>query len=442
MGMSRVVTVVLAVAVGLLVGIPLGGRVMSGRQASEDASPVVAAFAAVPGGVGEEDVAGPYTPVEGWPQDISTLPGNEKWTYGAAQGIFAESPDRVYLLARGELPNLKEPETTKLTQLGPSLQFPVGGLPWRSATATALAGSGGTSQDPEKGMENWRGSKPPYRVVGVDALWEHCFTVVDGQGKIIETWTQWDKIFKRPHSVYVSPFDAEKHVWVVDDHMHAIYIFTHDGKQLVQTIGTPGKMGADGTHFNRPTFIAWDANANFYVADGYNGTRVAKFDKDGRFVKDWGQKGEPGGNEKRPGYWNNVHGIAVDQKTQRVFVNDRGNHRIQIFDTDGKYLSEWSIKQRPSSLHLINIGTDGMLWTFDRNTQKLLKYDLEGHLQYAWGAVGDFPGMLWGVHGMSVDQQGNLYTASVDSGLFQKFVPRPGANPAYVMAGRMYSAWQ
>ena len=97
---------------------------------------------------------------------------------------------------------------------------------------------------------------------------------------------------------------------------------------------------------------------------------------------------------------------------------------------------------RPSSLHLIQIGADRMLWTWDRNTHKMLKYDLEGHLQYAFGAVGDFPGLLWGVHGMSVDQEGNMYTASVDSGLFQKFTPRPGANPAYLMSKGIYSAWQ
>jgi peptidylamidoglycolate lyase len=291
-------------------------------------------------------------------------------------------------------------------------------------------------------LEIWRGSSPPYRELGVDARWEHCLVVVDAEGNIIEEWTQWDKIFKRPHSVYISPYDPEKHVWVVDDHSHAIYKFTNDGQTLVQTLGTPGVLGADATHFNRPTFMAWASDASFYVADGYNGTRVAKFDKDGNFLLDFGMKGEPGGEEKRPGYMNNVHGVAVDVETGRVFVNDRGNHRIQIFDSEGTYLSEWSIAVRPSSLHLIQIGADRMLWTFDRNTHKMLKYDLEGHLQYAFGAVGNFPGITWGVHGLSVDQEGNLYTASVDSGLFQKFTPRAGANPAYLMSKGIYSAWQ
>jgi sugar lactone lactonase YvrE len=430
--------VVAAFAIGFLVGAP---RVPPSGTVPEDETPA-AAFAAVPGEIGEQDVSGPYKVQEGWPKDLATLPGHEKWTWGAGQGIFAENPNRVYVLFRGELPNLPEPPVTRLPQLGPSLQFPVGGLPWRSATATALPGSGGTGQDPEEGPANWRGRQPPYREIGVDARWEHCLVVVDAQGNIIEEWTQWDKIFKRPHSIYVNPYDAQKHVWVVDDHMHAIYKFTNDGKTLVQTIGTPTVPGADATHFNRPTFMAWDSDSNFYVADGYNGTRVAKFDRDGTFVKDWGQKGEPGGNEKRPGYWNNVHGIAVDAVGRRVYVNDRGNHRIQIFDLDGNYQTEWSIKVRPSSLHLLHMGADRMLWTFDRNTQKLLKYDLEGRLQYAWGAIGDFPGTLWGVHGMSVDQEGNFYVAEVDSGRVQKFVPRPGANAEFLVSKPIYAAWQ
>ena len=429
----------LAVIAALIVGFMIG----SPRQpagAAED-TPATPAFAAVPGDIGEQDVSGPYAVQQGWPKDLSTLPGHEAWTWGAGQGIFAENPNRVYVLFRGELPNLKEPPVTRLPQIGPSLQFPVGGLPWRSATATALPGSGGTGQDPEQGMANWRGRTPPYRELGVDARWEHCLVVVDAQGNIIEEWTQWDKIFKRPHAVYVNPYDPQKHVWVVDDHMHAIYKFTNDGKQLVQTIGTPTVPGADATHFNRPTFMAWDPDGNFYVADGYNGTRVAKFDASGKFLLDWGEQGEAG-KETRPNYMNNVHGIAVDPETRRVYVNDRANHRIQIFDQDGKYLSEWSIKVRPSSLHLLYMGQDRMLWTFDRDTQKLVKYDLDGRLQYAWGAVGDFPGTLWGVHGMSVDQEGNFYVAEVDSGRVQKFRPRAGANPEFLVAKPVYAAWQ
>jgi DNA-binding beta-propeller fold protein YncE len=242
--------------------------------------------------------------------------------------------------------------------------------------------------------------------------------------------------------VYISPYDPEKHVWVVDDNMQVIYRFTHDGKQLVQTIGTPNVPGADGTHFNRPTFMAWMPNGDFFVSDGYNGTRVAKFDKTGKFLLDFGKSGDPG-KETRPGYMNNVHGVAVDVTTNRVFVNDRDNNRVQIFDINGNYLSEWRIKTRPSSLHFVQIGEDRTVATFDRLTHKMLKYDLDGRLIYAWGTVGDlFPGTLWGVHGMSTDQEGNLYVAEVDAGRFQKFRPRAGANPAALIGKPVYSAWR
>ena len=440
--MSKTLSIVLALAAGLAAGIPLGSRLVSSPAEAEIATTTTTrSFAAVPDAIGAQDISGPYEVVEGWPKDLSTLPGHEKWTYGGARGIFAESPNRVYLLGGGELPNIPRPQPTLLPDIGPNVLFPVGGLPWRNANAATPPGAGGTGQDPARGMEIWRGSSPPYRQLGIDARWEHCLIVVDAQGNIIEEWTQWDTLFKRPHSIYISPYDAQKHVWVVDDHTHAIYRFTNDGKRLVQTIGTPGVSGADATHFNRPTFIAWMPDGSFYVADGYNGTRVAKFDTDGKFLLDFGMPGERG-KETRPGYLNNVHGVAVDVETRRVFVNDRENHRIQIFDENGKYLSEWKVAVSPSSLHFVQIGADRALVTFDRNTLKMLKYDLDGRLLYAWGTVADFPGTLWGVHGMSTDQEGNLYVAEVDAGRFQKFRPRAGANPAYLIGKPIYAAWK
>jgi DNA-binding beta-propeller fold protein YncE len=438
--MSKTATVVLSLGVGVVIGMAAGSRLMNpAAEAQPAAQP--ASFSAVPGAIGAQDVSGPYEVQRGWPKDLSTLPGHDKWTFGGARGIFAESPNRVFLLGGGELPNMPRPQVRLLTNVGPNVQFPVPGLPWRNANTTSPPGAGGSRQDPAQGMEMWRGSAPPYREMGVDSRWHHSIMVVDAQGNFIEDWTQWDNLFKRPHAVYISPYDAQKYVWIVDDHTHAIYKFTHDGKQLVQTIGTPNVPGADGTHFNRPTFMAWLPDGTFYVADGYNGTRVAKFDANGNFLLDFGKAGDPG-KETRPGYMNNVHGVAVDVETRRVFVNDRDNHRIQIFDENGKYLSEWKIAVEPSSLHFVQIGDDRKLVTFDRNTHKMLKYELDGRLIYSWGTVSDFPGTLWGVHGMSTDQEGNLYVAEVDAGRFQKFRPRPGANPATLIAKPIYSAWR
>jgi sugar lactone lactonase YvrE len=96
----------------------------------------------------------------------------------------------------------------------------------------------------------------------------------------------------------------------------------------------------------------------------------------------------------------------------------------------------------PSDVHLLYIGADRMLWAYDRGTSRMLKYDLEGHFLYSWGTWGDFPGGFWGVHGFSVDQDGNFYTAEVDNGRAQKFTPRPGANPAYLVSKPIYAAWK
>ena len=429
--MRRHLAVVLAITVVFAMGFVLGSHVtpVQGKE-----KPGLG-FAAIPGQVGGQDTFGPYEPVKDWPKDISTLPGNEKWTWGAGQSIYAESPNRVFLIFRGELPKISRPQTRLIPEFGPSLQFPIGRLPWRDATVAALPGAGGSGQDPDDGPKLWKGT------VGVDANWEHCITVVDANGNITETYPQYDKMLKRPHFVTINPYDPEKHIWILDDHMHAIYKFTHDMKQLVQTIGTPTVKGADGTHFNRPTYMAWLPDSTMFVSDGYNGTRVAKFDKNGKFLMDWGQKGTPP-NDTRPAYFNNVHGIAVDPQTRRVFVNDRGNHRVQVFDENGKFLYDWHFGEEPSDIHLLYIGADRSLWAFDRGTSKMLKYDLDGHFLYSFGAWGDFPGGFWGVHGFSVDQDGNFYVAEVDSGRVQKFRPRAGVNTAFMVSKPVYSAWK
>ena len=394
-------------------------------------------FAAVAGQKGGQDLTGPYDVVADWPKPLSQLPGHDNWTWGAVEGIYAESPDRVFIAQRGELPLLKRPEQTPIPQFGPSLSFPTAEVPFRNASqgpVASLPGGGAPGQVPEKADEYWKGK------VGVDARWEHNLVVVDANGKITETWTQWDTLLKRPHAVYINPYDAEKGVWVVDDYRHAIFKFSHDGKKLLQTIGTPDQAGADDKHFNRPTFLAWLPDSTMYVADGYNGTRVAKFDKDGKFLLAWGEKGNPP-NETRPGYFNVVHGIATDPQTRRVFVVDRSNRRIQVFDENGKYLDQWSLGPL-SSVNFLYMAADRHLWAGDDRTSKILEYDLEGHLLYGWGTLTDFPGGLFNMHGLSVDQEGNFYVAEVGNGRAQKYHPRPGANPALLVGKPVYSAWK
>ena len=435
--MSRRVS---ALAAGLAV---IAAVYLTGHQwvfAQQRGQPAPTRVAAVPSEKGGQDVFGAYEVVVGWPKKLSTIPGHGPWTFGAGQSVFAESPDRVYVVQRGELPEIPRPMTRKLSDLAPSIAFPIGRLPWRDATTASPPGNGGSGQLAEGGMEAWgRQNK-----MGVDARWEHCILVFDGQGNLLpETanWMQWDASLQRPHFIAISPYDADKNVWLIDDHKHVIYKFSHDGKTKLLTIGTYGVPGADATHFNRPTYMDWLPDGSFVVSDGYNGTRVAKFDKNGKFLMAWGEKGS-NQNDTRPNFFNNVHGIAVDPKTRRIFVNDRGNHRAQVFDENGKYLDSWRFGDPPSDIHMFNITSDGYLWAADRGTNRILKYDLSGNFQYSWGTWGDFPGGMWGVHGMSVDQDGNFYVAEVDNGGAQKYRPRAGANPAFLVGKPVRSAWK
>ena len=113
----------------------------------------------------------------------------------------------------------------------------------------------------------------------------------------------------------------------------------------------------------------------------------------------------------------------------------------QIFSETGAFLDQWRFGNAPSDIHLFNITADGYLWAADRGTNKILKYDLDGQFLYAWGTWGDFPGGMWGVHGMTVDQDGNFYVAEVDNGGVQKYTPRPGANPDFLVGQPVRAAW-
>src|ERR1700757_648716 len=143
--MRRIAVVVIACLMGFAVWI---------RSASVQPG---LGFAPVPGALGGEDVFGAYDVVKGWPKDISTLPGNEKWTWGAGQSVFAESPNRVFLLFRGELPNLRRPASKMLPEFGPSIQFPIGRLPWRDATTASLPGGGASGSIPGAATDGWSG---------------------------------------------------------------------------------------------------------------------------------------------------------------------------------------------------------------------------------------------------------------------------------------------
>ena len=331
---------------------------------------------------GGEDETGPYVVVDNWMKPFAR-PG---YIQGSQAGVLAESPDRIFVLNRGEL---KLPEKLPATFNGS----------WGSL------GQPATAANPEL---------------------RNCILVLDANGKVIESWTQWDKLFqggRGSHHVRISPYDPERHVWVVDDNRHQVFEFTNDGKELVMTLGEAGVPGNDNAHFARPTDIGFLSDGTFFVTDGYINTRVVKFDKHGKFLMTWGTPG------KGPGQFNLPHAIAID-RSRRLYIADRANSRIQVFDENGKFIEEWPNIRRPIDLLITN---DQHLWVADLDTNKILQYDLNGKLLSSWGTYGTFPGAFWGIHQFSVDQQGNLYVAETFGGRTQKFQPKPEAKRALLI---------
>ena len=187
--------------------------------------------------------------------------------------------------------------------------------------------------------------------------------------------------------------------------------------------------------FGRQADIAFLPDGSFYVADGYWKTRVVKFSAEGEYLMEWGRPGDG------PGEFNLLHSIALDDDG-RVYVADRRNSRVQVFTGDGEFIEEW-----PDIFDPVNIYIDEShaVWVLDATLNRLLKYDRDGRLQYTWGAYGEagaigrppWPGGLVLPHQAAVDQEGNLYVASYDSGHVQKFAPRPGADPRKLLGPPM-----
>jgi hypothetical protein len=365
---------------------------------------------------GGQEEFGPYEIVENWPQPLADGPDgvtHAGWTWGSVGAIYAETPDRIWIAQRGELP------------------LPAGTAPW--TPYGMLQPSRGNATGNPDGLN---AECEPTERRGWERRWHHVILVVDRDGKMVDWWQQHDKLFDRPcgrgpHKIKMNPYDPDRHVWLIDDQLHVIHKFTYDG-QLVTTMGTLGQRGREaGKLFDRPTDIAWLPDGTFFITDGYGGTRVAKFDPDGNFLMDWGQ---PPADPKNPGpnEWNTVHSIAISDD-RRLFVMDRNHRRMQVFDENGKFLELWSLDDpggfaaRPYT-HLIT--TDQHIWVGEGGTNRILKYDLDGRYLYGWGAPGSEPGLFNGPHAITVDQDGNFYVAEVFGGRVQKFRPKPNADPA------------
>ena len=147
-------------------------------------------------------------------------------------------------------------------------------------------------------------------------------------GDVINSWGA--GLFLIPHSITV---DSRDNVWLTDVGRHQVFKFSHDGT-LVMTVGERRVPGWDATHFNEPTDVAVAADGSFYVSDGYQNARVARFSAVGAFVREWGSKGIA------PGQFRTPHGVVLDDRG-RLLVADRENSRLQLFDTLGALMRSW-----------------------------------------------------------------------------------------------------
>src|SRR5581483_7200013 len=213
----------------------------------------------------------------------------------------------------------------------------------------------------------------------------------------------------------------DKNVWIISRDNDQIFKFTHDGKKLLMTLGEKGVQASDQTHFGRPADIAFLPDGSFYIADGYANTRVVKFDKDGKYLFEWGTPGNGPGQFKVE-----VHDVEIDPQG-RVLVSDRGNDRVQIFDQNGKFLDVWPNIFKASYVHATR---DGYYWVVSGQGNRLAKYDKNGKLLTYWGTRGLFPGGFDDPHDLSVDTSGNLYVSifSTNKVGLEKYVPKPNGD--------------
>jgi hypothetical protein len=242
--------------------------------------------------------------------------------------------------------------------------------------------------------------------------------IVDRAGNFLDTWGQ--NVFKDAHGVYVGP---DGYIYCTDWGDHTVRRCTPDGKVLM-TLGTPNEPAPymSGRPFNRCTQTVLSPDMDYlYVTDGYGNAKVHKFTRDGKYVTSWGESGSG------PGEFNLPHAICCD-KNGFFYVADRENHRIQIFDGDGRFETQINNLHRPGGLYLMEsageticyIGELGPFYSFNRRAPNLgprisimtpdgkLLGRLAGDPPY-----GNAPGQFLSTHSVALDSRGNIYVGQV-----------------------------
>lgn len=259
---------------------------------------------------------------------------------------------------------------------------------------------------------------------------EHPMMVFDRDGNFLRSWGE--GLFPHAHGVDMGPDDT---IYLTDDGDHTVRKCTLDGKILME-IGVPGKSSPfmSGLPFHRCTHTALSPKGDIYVSDGYGNARVHKYSPDGKHLHSWG---EPGTD---PGQFNLVHNVCCDRDGW-VYVADRENHRIQVFDGNGKYETQWNNLHRPCGMFMDNspspvfyIGELGPMLSSNRRIPNLgPRVSIVDNTGALLGRVGDccagvLPGQFVAPHGIAVDSHGDVYLGEVShtawSAVFPD-VPRP-----------------
>jgi sugar lactone lactonase YvrE len=257
----------------------------------------------------------------------------------------------------------------------------------------------------------------------------------DPSGKLLDAWGQ--GMFAFPHGFHV---DHEGNIWATDANGsdtvlglsakgrgHQVFKFSPSGKVLM-TLGKAGVRGNGPDTFDQPTGVAVARNGDIFVTDGHGkNDRVVKFSKDGKFIKTWGRPGD------KPGEFNQPHCIAIDSRG-RVFVGDRSNSRIQIFDQEGNFIDQWKQFGRPSGIF---ISADDTLYVTDSQTNAQTNPGRKRGIFIGSAKDGMVTAFIpdpdvgnqdntriSGASGVTADTKGTVYAADVGPHKLRKYVKR------------------
>jgi len=230
---------------------------------------------------------------------------------------------------------------------------------------------------------------------------DHKLLEFDPDGNFIKEIGAGTATFANPHGLKI---DAQDNLWTTDIENQIIIKFSPEGKVLM-VLGRKGIAGEfmgkwDYTTFDKPTDVAVAANGDIFVADGYGNSRVVKFNSKDELIKTWGSKGENIGQFKIP------HTITVHEG--KVYVGDRENKRIQIFDTDGNFIEQWTNTGYPYSIKILG----EHLYSIDGVANKIFKFDLQGNKIGEYGSRGFDSGEMSLPHWIDITDNREIYSRS------------------------------